>query len=76
VYSLTRAVLANRFSRNAFFSYCVGLHVLVVVVLYWLATAEAILLGYLYTDFRMKRTLDGWQKDSRMFAVLVMIREL
>jgi homeobox protein cut-like len=40
VYSLTRAVLANRYSRNAFFVYCMGLHLLVVVVLYWLATNE------------------------------------
>ena len=40
VYSLTRAVLANRYSRNAFFVYCVGLHLLVIFVLYWLATAE------------------------------------
>jgi homeobox protein cut-like len=40
VYSLTRAVLTNRYSRNAFFVYCVGLHLLVVLVLYWLATIE------------------------------------
>lgn len=40
VYSLTRAILANRYSRNAFFGYCIGLHLLVVLVLYWLATAE------------------------------------
>jgi homeobox protein cut-like len=40
VYSLTRAVLANRYSRNAFFVYCMGLHLLVGVVLYWLATNE------------------------------------
>lgn len=40
VYSLTRAVLTNRYSRNAFFVYCVGLHLLVILVLYWLATIE------------------------------------
>lgn len=40
VYSLTRAILTNRYSRNAFFVYCVGLHLLVVFVIYWLATIE------------------------------------
>lgn len=45
VYSLTRAVLANRYSRNAFFVYCAGLHLLVVFILYWLATAEVSLLS-------------------------------
>ena len=40
VYSLTRAVLTNRYSRNAFFVYCIGLHLLVALVLYWLATVE------------------------------------
>lgn len=44
VYSLTRAILANRYSRNAFFVYCAGLHLLVVFILYWLATAEVSLL--------------------------------
>ena len=40
VYSLTRAILTNRYSRNAFFVYCIGLHLLLVIVLYWLATVE------------------------------------
>jgi hypothetical protein len=40
VYSLTRAILANRYSRNGFFVYCIGLHLLVAMSLYWLATVE------------------------------------
>jgi homeobox protein cut-like len=38
LYSLTRAILANRYSRNAFFVYCIGLHLLVMCLLYWLVT--------------------------------------
>jgi hypothetical protein len=58
VYSLTRAVLANRYSRNAFFGYCIGLHLLVVLVLYWLATAE-VLLVIMQTNDSMSNILDG-----------------
>ena len=36
VWSVTRLVLANRTSRNLFAVYCVALHVLVFVMLYWM----------------------------------------
>ncbi len=35
VFQLTRLVLATRTSRNLFAMYCVGLHVLVFVMLFW-----------------------------------------
>ncbi|KAH6889982.1 CASP C terminal-domain-containing protein [Thelonectria olida] len=40
VYSLTRMVLASRTSRNLFAVYCVALHLLVFVSMYWLGTAD------------------------------------
>lgn len=41
VYSITRIVLASRMSRNLFAAYCVGLHVLVFMTMYWLRSADA-----------------------------------
>lgn len=41
VYSATRMVLASRTSRNLFAVYCVALHVLVFLALYWLGSADA-----------------------------------
>ncbi|KAL2025139.1 hypothetical protein VTK56DRAFT_141 [Thermocarpiscus australiensis] len=41
VYSVARMVLASRTSRNLFALYCVALHLLVFVSLYWLGTADA-----------------------------------
>lgn len=40
VFSVTRMVLATRTSRNLFAGYCVALHVLVFLALYWLGTAD------------------------------------
>ncbi|KAI1111754.1 CASP C terminal-domain-containing protein [Nemania sp. NC0429] len=40
VYSVTRMVLASRTSRNLFAAYCVALHLLVFLSLYWLGTAD------------------------------------
>ncbi|KXJ92830.1 CASP C terminal-domain-containing protein [Microdochium bolleyi] len=40
VYSVTRMVLASRTSRNLFAAYCVALHVLVFMSLYWMGTAD------------------------------------
>ncbi|KAM0558179.1 hypothetical protein ACHAPJ_004863 [Fusarium lateritium] len=40
VYSLTRTVLASRTSRNLFAAYCVALHLLVFVSLYWLSSSD------------------------------------
>jgi homeobox protein cut-like len=37
VFSITRMVLATRTSRNLFAAYCVALHVLVFISLYWVA---------------------------------------
>jgi hypothetical protein len=65
VYSLTRAVLANRYSRNAFFVYCIGLHLLVVIVLYWLATAE-VFSCFENAKCSMNSMWDGLQKDPKM----------
>ena len=40
IYSITRLVLANRMSRNLFAAYCVALHLLVFVMLYWVHGAD------------------------------------
>ena len=40
VFSVTRLVLANRTSRNLFAAYCVALHVLIFVMLYWMQTVD------------------------------------
>lgn len=40
VFSITRMVLANRTSRNVFAGYCVALHVLIFVMLYWMQTMD------------------------------------
>jgi homeobox protein cut-like len=40
VFRITRLVLATRTSRNLFALYCVGLHLLVFLMLYWSATAD------------------------------------
>ncbi|KAH0556211.1 hypothetical protein GP486_005859 [Trichoglossum hirsutum] len=40
VFSITRTVLANRMSRNLFAAYCLGLHVLVFGMLYWMGTVD------------------------------------
>ena len=40
VFSITRMVLATRTSRNLFAAYCLALHILVFLVLYWLGTVD------------------------------------
>ena len=40
VFSITRLVLANRTSRNVFASYCVALHILIFVMLYWMQSVD------------------------------------
>ncbi|PHH61217.1 hypothetical protein CDD81_651 [Ophiocordyceps australis] len=40
VYSVTRMVLASRTSRNLFAAYCVALHIMVFLSLYWLGSAD------------------------------------
>ena len=40
VFSITRMVLATRTSRNLFAGYCVALHVVVFLALYWLGTVD------------------------------------
>lgn len=40
VYSATRMVLASRVSRNLFAAYCLALHVLVFLSLYWLGSSD------------------------------------
>ncbi|OAA45238.1 casp [Beauveria brongniartii RCEF 3172] len=40
VYSMTRIVLASRSSRNLFAAYCVALHLLVFMCLYWLGASD------------------------------------
>ncbi|KAG9779079.1 Protein CASP [Exophiala dermatitidis] len=40
IFSLTRIVLATRTSRNLFAAYCVALHVLVFLMLYWMGTTD------------------------------------
>lgn len=40
IFSVTRLVLANRTSRNLFAGYCVALHALVFLLLYWMQPAD------------------------------------
>ncbi|GAB7349739.1 hypothetical protein MBLNU459_g0473t1 [Dothideomycetes sp. NU459] len=40
IFQVTRMVLATRTSRNLFAAYCVGLHVLVFIMLFWMGTDE------------------------------------
>ncbi|EXJ61919.1 homeobox protein cut-like protein [Cladophialophora yegresii CBS 114405] len=40
IFSVTRMVLATRLSRNLFAGYCLALHMLVFVMLYWMGTAD------------------------------------
>lgn len=40
IFSVTRMVLQTRTSRNLFAAYCVALHLLVFLSLYWLGTAD------------------------------------
>ena len=42
IFSITRMVLSNRTSRNFFAGYCMALHVLIFVMLYWMTTADHI----------------------------------
>lgn len=41
VFSITRMVLATRTSRNLFAGYCLALHLLVFLTMYWLGTMDA-----------------------------------
>lgn len=41
VFQVTRMVLATRASRNLFAVYCLGLHLLVLMMLWWMASADA-----------------------------------
>ena len=40
IFSITRMVLANRTSRNLFAGYCMALHFLIFVMLYWMTAAD------------------------------------
>ncbi|KAK4988547.1 hypothetical protein LTR50_003842 [Elasticomyces elasticus] len=40
VFQITRMVLATRTSRNLFALYCVGLHLLVFIMLFWMGSAD------------------------------------
>ncbi|KAF2763771.1 hypothetical protein EJ03DRAFT_53967 [Teratosphaeria nubilosa] len=40
VFQITRMVLATRTSRNLFAVYCLGLHLLIFVMLYWMGSAD------------------------------------
>lgn len=40
IYSLTRVILANRISRNIFVAYCISLHLLCFMMLYYNASSE------------------------------------
>ena len=40
IFSITRMVLANRTSRNLFAAYCLALHILIFLMLYWMQTAD------------------------------------
>jgi homeobox protein cut-like len=40
VFQITRMVLATRTSRNLFAAYCLALHLLILVMLYWMGSAD------------------------------------
>jgi len=40
VFRITRMVMATRTSRNLFAAYCLGLHILVFLMLYWMGTTD------------------------------------
>lgn len=40
VFQITRMVLATRTSRNLFALYCLGLHLLIFIMLYWMSTVD------------------------------------
>ena len=40
IFSITRMVLATRASRNLFAAYCLALHILIILMLYWTGTLE------------------------------------
>ncbi|KAF2194432.1 hypothetical protein K469DRAFT_725784 [Zopfia rhizophila CBS 207.26] len=40
VFRVTRLVLATRTSRNLFATYCLGLHIMVFLMLYWMGTTD------------------------------------
>jgi homeobox protein cut-like len=40
IFSITRMVLATRTSRNLFAGYCLGLHLMIFLMLYWTGTTE------------------------------------
>lgn len=42
VFSITRMVLANRTSRNLFAFYCISLHVLIFIMLYWMHSTDIV----------------------------------
>ena len=42
IFSITRMVLANRTSRNLFAFYCLSLHILVFVMLYWMHSFDVL----------------------------------
>ena len=42
VFSLMRMVLANRTSRNVFAFYCLALHLMIFVMLYWMQGADSV----------------------------------
>lgn len=41
IFSITRMVLANRTSRNLFAGYCLALHLLIILMLYWSGSVDA-----------------------------------
>lgn len=59
VYTITRMVIASRASRNLFAGYCLVLHMLVFLSMYWLATANvAQHVTSLVDDARTREYLD------------------
>lgn len=50
VFQITRMVLATRTSRNLFACYCLGLHLLVLMMLWWMATTDVEVHGNLLSD--------------------------
>ncbi|KAF2726375.1 Golgi membrane protein-like protein [Polychaeton citri CBS 116435] len=62
VFQITRMVLATRTSRNLFAAYCMGLHVLVLMMLYWLSSADEA--SQKVTSVGGRTVADSWQKEG------------
>jgi homeobox protein cut-like len=80
IYSITRMILATRTSRNLFAGYCLALHVLIFLMLYWTGTGDidkhagglgdsaaavAVAAAAGRANLDKDKSLKGWQPDDQ-----------